>query len=320
MYPAAGSWSIVCIARELVVCDNRPTGTVRPGNAGGGSFDAVRLDRGYALRRARNAELPSPTGTRRHCGVDARPQHAVLVLCIVCGGARQARFPGKARSRRHRSRAQRDRDSVGRGQQRLDAADPAHGLVRHRPRRPRVSRLVHGQLQSPVLGRHHRASAPPQPAHSDAEILPQAATHLRAGHRARLVGAGFPVHAPPLRFLRQGAPGEAVRGSRRDAPCLPEVRARPDQRDELSRRHAFHARKAPFAALAVSSPAQAEGGGVGACAGGPRREVQCLARRYDRLSGRRADLLAVPVRQRSGDHRARPPIADPGRTARPATT
>ena len=39
----------------------------------------------------------------------------------------------------------------------------------------------------------------------------------------------------------QGASGEAVRGPRRDAPRLREVRAGPDERDELRGRHALHA-------------------------------------------------------------------------------
>ena len=77
-----------------------------------------------------------------------------------------------------------------------------------------------------------------------------------------LVGAGFSVHEAAFHRLPQGASGEAVRGSRRHATRLQEIRTHSDQRDELSRRHAFPGREAQGAALALPAPAQTRAGAM----------------------------------------------------------
>ena len=150
--------------------------------------------------------------------------------------ADQARRAGKSRARSGRPVAECDRDQLDRRQQRVDAADPAHATGTCRVGGSRLPRVVHGQLQPPVVGGHLRAPAPPEQAHPDAEVLPEAAADLRAGDGPRLVGAGFPVHAAPLRRLPQGASGEALRGPGDDAPRLRKIRAGADERDELRRK------------------------------------------------------------------------------------
>ena len=110
-------------------------------------------------------------------------------------------------------------------------------------RRTRVQGLVPRQLQSPVVGGHPRAAARAQPAHPDAQVLPQAAAHLCAGHRARVVGARLSLHAaafrrlPPVRIRRNGTDDlQAARTACREIRAAPGVARRISRKARGSRR------------------------------------------------------------------------------------
>ena len=186
-------------------------------------------------------------------------QYAVLVRAPVPGRAREAGRAGEIRARRGRPRPERNRHPMGCRQQRVDAADAKDALGCRGSCRSPVSRLVHGQLQPPVVGRHPGAAACAEPPDSDAQVLPEAAADLRAGHRPRVVGARLSVHASPFRRRTQAASGEAVRRHRGDPPGVPEVRAGADQRDELCGRHALHAGEAPQRSVRPTATCCAQG-------------------------------------------------------------
>ena len=205
------------------------------------TFEESKVLRDSAPEQARHrgaggqhdVHVPSPICARCRRGIAACAQHAVLVRASVPVCARQARRAGQARACCDRSRSERDRGALGRGQQRLDAPHATHALGRRRIRRSRLSRLVPGELQSPVVGRYPRTPASAEPTDPNAEVLSEAAADLCAGHRPRVVGARFSLHAPPLRRRSQAASGKAVRRHRRHAPSLREVCPGAHQRDEL---------------------------------------------------------------------------------------
>ena len=213
-----------------------------------------------ARREAHRPATPCPActarppaaraGARRARRDPARPQHAVLVLRAVRVRAPEAPLSRRRGTARRRPHPQRHRHALDRGQQRLDAARRAHAMGRCRDRRPRVRRLVPRQLQPPVVGRHPGPAARPEPPHSAAQVLPEAAAHLRPRDRPRVVGARLPLHAPPLQRVPPAASGEAARRPRDHPPRLPEVRAGADQRHELRGRHALHTRQASRPAFA----------------------------------------------------------------------
>ena len=213
----------------------------------------------------------------------------------------------------HRPGAQCDRDRLDRGQQRVDRCGGPYPLGRSGTRGTRAGRLVPGVEQPPELGRHPGAAEDLQPPDSAAEVLPEARTDLGAGYRARVVGAGFPVHATARR------PGWRRR-PRACASGLQEVQRRADLGDQLSRRHALHARQARCAGLAVSPPAEAEGRRHRHRAKHPRQPVPPAARCDDRLPRWRPRVLDAAVRPAAAGGRARRAARDPAGTALPATT
>ena len=139
-------------------------------------------------------------------------------------------------------------DGPGRGLDRHQQRDlPGHGLAaarRARARGPVDARVVPRGLQPPVLGGHPGAAGRVQPPHSIPEVLPEAGTDLGAVPGAGLVGARFPVHAPPFARIPREAPGETRRGPRGHAEGLREIPADPDVGDEFRRRHALHGEQA----------------------------------------------------------------------------
>jgi hypothetical protein len=179
---------------------------------------------------------PDAFPAARRAGIAAaRPEHAVLVFPRVPGRARQAAAALSAGAAAHRSPVERVRQRLGRVQQRLDAPHAADAVGRAGRRRPGRGRLVPGELQPPELGRRVRAAGRAARPHSTAQVLPEAAAHLRAGDRACLVGAGLPVHAAARQGGAAAQPAAARAGPRSHAARLPQVLAGPDQRDEFRR-------------------------------------------------------------------------------------
>ena len=191
-------------------------------------------------QRTPDAEPPPRPRDRSHRVAAARGQHPVL----GAGAAGVLGHQAGPAVRRGAPRAEPgpavDRRDLDRRQQRLDEPDPAHPLGRRGRRRARLPQLVSGELQPPVLGRHPGAAAPLQPAHPAAQVLPQAAADLGAGDRARVVGAGVPVHAAAQRGVPAAPPGDARQGPGDHAQGLRALRADPDQRDEFPRGDALH--------------------------------------------------------------------------------